>query len=120
MQADTRRVLSALPSSLFGRGGFFMSNSSAEQLQGDSLEASLTVQNLERSAMCYTDVLGFNEDRRYQREGKLMAVSLKAGAVRILLTQDNGFKGLGRTKGVGISLQISSHQSAHAVLVHIM
>ncbi len=30
--------------------GFFMPNSSTEQLQGDSLEASLTVQNLERRA----------------------------------------------------------------------
>lgn len=89
-----------------------MSNSPAEQLQGDSLEASLTVQNLERSAMWYTDVLGFDEDRRYQREGKLIAVSLKAGAVRILLTQDDGAKGLDRAKGVGFSLQISTQQSA--------
>jgi uncharacterized glyoxalase superfamily protein PhnB len=89
-----------------------MSNSPTEQLQGDSLEASLTVQNLERSAKWYADVLGFNEDRRYQREGKLIAVSLKAGAVRILLTQDDGAKGLDRAKGVGFSLQISTHQSA--------
>ena len=83
-----------------------MSNSPIEQLHGDSLEASLTVQNLERSAMWYGDILGFNEDRRFQREGKLIAVSLKAGAVRILLTQDDGAKGLDRAKGVGFSLQI--------------
>jgi uncharacterized glyoxalase superfamily protein PhnB len=89
-----------------------MSNKPTEQLQGDSLEASLTVQNLERSATWYADVLGFNEDRRYQREGQLIAVSLKAGAVRILLTQDDGTKGLDRAKGIGFSLQISTHQSA--------
>ena len=84
----------------------------SEQLQGDSLEASLTVKNLERSAMWYADVLGFNEDRRYQREGKLMAVALRAGAVRVLLTQDDGAKGLDRAKGVGLSLQITTRQSA--------
>jgi uncharacterized glyoxalase superfamily protein PhnB len=92
-----------------------MSNSPIERLNGDSLDASLTVQNLERSATWYADVLGFDEDRRYQREGKLLAVSLKAGAVRILLTQDDGAKGLDRAKGVGFSLQISTQQSADAL-----
>jgi len=89
-----------------------MSNSRDEQLQGDSLEASLTVASLERSAMWYADILGFHEERRYQRESKLIAVALKAGAVRILLTQDDGAKGLDRAKGVGLSLQITTHQSA--------
>jgi uncharacterized glyoxalase superfamily protein PhnB len=92
-----------------------MSNSPIERLNGDSLDASLTVQNLERSATWYADVLGFDEDRRYQREGKLLAVSLKAGAVRILLTQDDGAKGLDRAKGVGFSLQITTQQSADAL-----
>ncbi len=86
-----------------------------EQLQGDSLEASLTVRSLEQSAMWYADVLGFSEDRRHQREGRLIAVSLKAGAVRILLTQDDGAKGLDRVKGEGLSLQITTHQSADAL-----
>jgi uncharacterized glyoxalase superfamily protein PhnB len=89
-----------------------MSNSPTDQLQGASLDASLTVENLERSTAWYTSVLGFSEDRRHQREGKLIAVSLKAGAVRILLTQDDGAKGLERAKGVGFSLQISTRQSA--------
>ena len=38
-----------------------------EQLQGHSLEASLTVRNLEQSARWYADVLGFSEDRRHER-----------------------------------------------------
>lgn len=45
----------------------------------------------------------------------MIAVSLKAGAVRILLTQDDGTKGLDRIKGVGLSLQITTHQSADAL-----
>jgi uncharacterized glyoxalase superfamily protein PhnB len=87
----------------------------AEQLLGDSLDASLTVKNLEQSARWYVDVLGFSEDRRYEREGRLLAVSLRAGAVRILLSQDDGAKGLDREKGAGLSLQITTQQSADAL-----
>ncbi|MCK9410063.1 MAG: VOC family protein [Bacteroidetes bacterium] len=83
-----------------------------EQLHADSLEASLTVGNLEQSVLWYTDVLGFIEDRRHERGGKLIAISLNAGAVRILLTQDDGAKGMNRTKGDGLSLQITTHQNA--------
>jgi uncharacterized glyoxalase superfamily protein PhnB len=84
-------------------------------LQGESLDASLTVEHLERSAGWYAEVLGFSEERRHEREGRLIAVVLKAGAVRILLTQDDGTKGLDRAKGVGFSLQITTHQSADAL-----
>jgi catechol 2,3-dioxygenase-like lactoylglutathione lyase family enzyme len=51
-------------------------------MQGDSLEASLTVKNLENSVVWYTDVLGFTVDRRHERGGKVIAVSLQARAVR--------------------------------------
>ena len=90
-----------------------------EQLQGDTLQASLTVIDLERSAKWYVDILGFIEDRRHEREGRLIAVSLRAGAVRILLTQDDGAKGLDRVKGVGLSLQITTQQSADALAARI-
>lgn len=92
-----------------------MSNSPIEQLRGESLEAALTVKNLEESARWHVQVLGFSEDRRYEREGRLIAVSLKAGAVRILLTQDDGAMGFDRAKGIGLSLQITTHQSADAL-----
>ena len=84
-------------------------------MRADSLEASLTVQDLERSARWYADVLGFSEDQRHQREGRLIAVSLQAGAVRILLVQDDGAKGLDRAKGVGFSLQITTREDADAL-----
>jgi uncharacterized glyoxalase superfamily protein PhnB len=60
-------------------------------------------------------VLGFTEARRYEREGQCFAVALQAGAVRILLTQDDGSKGWDREKGAGMSLQITTHQSADAL-----
>ena len=84
-------------------------------MQADSLEAALTVANLEHSAAWYCDALGFAIDRRHEREGRLIAISLRAGAVKILLAQDDGAKGLDRIKGVGISLQITTSQDAHEV-----
>lgn len=83
-----------------------------ETLQADSLEASLTVADLERSEAWYCDALGFSVDRRHERGGRVIAVSLRAGAVRILLSQDDGAKGLDRRKGEGISLQITTSQPA--------
>lgn len=77
----------------------------------------LTVKHLEQSTMI--DVLGFAVDRRHEREGKLIAVTLRAGAVRILLTQDDGAKGLDRAKGEGLSLQITTSQSVDAVAAEI-
>jgi catechol 2,3-dioxygenase-like lactoylglutathione lyase family enzyme len=91
----------------------------AEPLQGESLDASLTVADLERSAAWYTTVLGFTVDRRHDRDGKLIAVSLKAGTVRILLTQDDGAKGLNRARGEGFSLRITTRQDIDSLAAAI-
>jgi uncharacterized glyoxalase superfamily protein PhnB len=84
-------------------------------LTGVSLAASLTVNDLEKSTAWYLGVLGFAVDRKHEREGKLMAVSLRAGDVRILLTQDDGAKGLDRVKGDGFSLMITTSQNIDEV-----
>ena len=83
-----------------------------DPLVADSLEASLTVDQLDRSVSWYCGAPGFVVDRRHERDGRLVAVSLRAGAVRILLSQDDGTKGTGRRKGEGISLQITTSQRA--------
>ena len=88
-------------------------------LQAESLEASLTVGHLDRSVAWYCDAIGFVLDRRYERGGQLTAVSLRAGAVRILLSQDDGAKGAERVKGEGISLQITTSQKAEEVASRI-
>jgi uncharacterized glyoxalase superfamily protein PhnB len=87
--------------------------------QADSLEASLTVGSLERSVAWYGDALGFAIDRRHERDGRLFAVSLRAGAVRLLLSQDDGAKGADRVKGVGISLQITTSRKAEEVAARL-
>lgn len=81
-------------------------------LQGLVLSASLTVNDLQKSLAWYRDVLGFTVHQNHEREGRLLAVSLRAGDdVRILLAQDDGAKGWDRAKGEGFSLMITTNQS---------
>jgi catechol 2,3-dioxygenase-like lactoylglutathione lyase family enzyme len=84
-------------------------------LVAQSLEASLTTADVVRSRDWYRDVLGFEVDREFQRDGSLFAVSMRAGSIRILLTQDNGAKGTDRPKGEGFSLQITTPQDIDAI-----
>src|SRR5262249_52704150 len=92
-----------------------MDQTQSESFQGHDLAASLTVNDIAKSLAWYRDVVGFTVDREYQREGKLMAVSLRAGPVRVLIGQDDGAKGMDRVKGVGFSLQITTSQSVDAI-----
>jgi lactoylglutathione lyase len=85
-----------------------------ESFRGRSLAASLTVSDLPRSLAWYRDVVGFTVDRKFEREGRLTAVALKAGAVELLLTQDDGAKGAERVKGAGFSLMITTTQDVNA------
>ncbi len=81
-----------------------------ESFRARSLQASLTVKDLRLSTAWYRDVLGFFVGQQFERDGKLRAVELRAGAVQILLTQDDGARGLDRQKGEGFSLQITTTQ----------
>jgi len=90
-----------------------------ESLRAKSIAASLTVNDLPKSLAWYRDVVGFTVDEEYQREGKLQAVSLKAGDVRILLGQDNGAKGWDRAKGVGFSMMLTTSQDVDAIAARI-
>lgn len=78
------------------------------QLVGQSLQASLTVKDLDASVRWYTEALGFTESRRIDRDGHLRSVVVQAGDVRIVLNQDDGAKGWERIKGQGMSFQIST------------
>jgi hypothetical protein len=49
------------------------------------------------------------------RDGRLVAISLKAGSVELLIGQDDGAKGWDRVKGEGLSLQTSTTQKLDAL-----
>ena len=86
-----------------------------ESFRARALMAAFTVNDLAKSLAFYRDVIGFTEDRRHERDGKLVAISLKAGDVELLLGQDDGKKGVDRVKGVGCSLQFTTTQDIDAL-----
>ena len=90
-----------------------------ETFRASALGASLTVENLRASLAWYRDVVGFHVDREIERDGTLRAVALKAGAVRILLNQDDFAKGRDRIKGQGLSLMFTTAQSVDDVAARI-
>jgi uncharacterized glyoxalase superfamily protein PhnB len=84
-------------------------------LQGTGLNASMTVNDIEKSLTWYQNVLGFSVVQKYEREGRVVAVSLAAGDARVLIGQDDGAKGWDRVKGVAISLQITTNQNVDEI-----
>ena len=89
-----------------------------DRLKARTLGVSLTVNDLERSLVWYRDVVGFDVDQRYEREGRLMAVALAAGDVKILLTPDDGRRGE-RKKGEGFSMQLITPQNVDGIAARI-
>ena len=63
--------------------------------------------------------MGFTVDQQHERGGKVMAVSLRAGDVKILITQDDGSKGWDRAKGEGFSLMITTDQNVDEIAARI-
>jgi uncharacterized glyoxalase superfamily protein PhnB len=83
--------------------------------QAASLSASLTVRDLQASVAWYRDVLGFRVEREMAADGRVRAVAMSAGAVRFLLNQDDGAKGLDRVKGAGMSLMFTTSQDIDGI-----
>jgi uncharacterized glyoxalase superfamily protein PhnB len=81
-----------------------------ETFRARTISASLAVKDLEKSLTWYRDRVGFFVEEKIQRGGKLNAVSLKAGDVRILISQDDGGTGWDRVKGAGFTLHFTTTQ----------
>ena len=102
-----------------GSAGEDAGSAAPEPLSATTLSASLTVEMIQTSLDWYRDMLGFTVTRTFEREGKLFAVSLRAGVVPFLLTQDNGERGTGRLKGEGISLRLTTSQNVDDLATRI-
>ena len=76
-------------------------------LRGTSVTPSLTVNNLQQSIDFFTG-LGFEVEERWEDNGALLGVMLKAGEARLGLSQDDGKKGRDRIKGVGVRIYIEA------------
>jgi uncharacterized glyoxalase superfamily protein PhnB len=91
-----------------------------ETLRLRSIMPALTVNDLEVSLAWYRDVLGFHVAEEFSRDGKLMGVRLQAGAVVLLLAQDDFAKGRDRTKGVALRLFCATLQEIDALAAAIV
>lgn len=76
---------------------------------------AFTVNDLDRSLAWYRDVLGFSVGERWEQDGKLMGVSLKAGKVDFMIAQDDWKKGRDRKKGDGFRLYCTTTQNVDAL-----
>ena len=78
-----------------------------EAVQISAIVPTLTVDDLQKSIAFY-EALGFAIDERWEEQGTLRGVMLRAGKTQIGLNQDDWKKGRDRKKGIGVRLAIST------------
>jgi uncharacterized glyoxalase superfamily protein PhnB len=78
-------------------------------LQATSIAPGFTVNDITTSIKFY-EGLGFVVEERWESEGVLNGVMLRAGEARIGLSQDDWKKGRDRVKGVGTRMWIGTKQ----------
>lgn len=83
-------------------------------MQGKSIMPSLTVNDLKASEAFFTG-LGFEIEDRWEKDGQLLGLMIKAGEARLGLSQDDGKKGKDRVKGVGVRIYIEADGDIDAV-----
>jgi uncharacterized glyoxalase superfamily protein PhnB len=93
--------------------------SEPEAFRARTLSVSMSVKDLDSSVDWYCHAIGFVVDKSYEREGRTTSVALKAGAVRLLLNQDDGAKGTDRVKGAGMSLFFTTVQNVDVLAERI-
>ena len=91
-----------------------MATTTQEALQIGSIMPNFTVDDLQRSIAFY-EALGFKVDERWEENGTLLGVMLRAGKSQIGLSQDDWKKGRDRNKGVGMRLFISTPQNVDEI-----
>ena len=82
-----------------------------ETFRARGLTPSLTVNDLKQSLAWYETVLGFTVEDRWESDGALRGVELKAGATRLMLNQDDWARGRERLKGEGFRLWFDTAQN---------
>src|SRR5687767_12471178 len=79
-------------------------------LEVREMAPSFTVNDVEKSLAWYRDVLGFAVGERWESNGKLEGVEMKAGRLVIMLGQDDWKKGRNRVKGEGVRMFFTTDQ----------
>jgi uncharacterized glyoxalase superfamily protein PhnB len=79
------------------------------RLQATSVSPTLTVDDLQES-LAFFEGLGFGVEERWEEDGVLLGVMLRAGEASINLSQDDWKKGRGRQKGLGMRIFVTTSQ----------
>jgi predicted lactoylglutathione lyase len=87
-----------------------------EALQVSTVVPSLTADDLQKSITFY-EGLGFVVDERWEDNGTLLGVMMRAGKSQIGLSQDDWKKGRDRKKGVGMRVFMSTTQNVDEIAV---
>jgi uncharacterized glyoxalase superfamily protein PhnB len=87
-----------------------------EALQISAIVPSFTVDDLQKSITFY-EALGFTVDERWEDNGTLLGVMLRAGKNQVGLSQDDWKKGRDRKKGIGVRLYMSTTQNVDEIAV---
>jgi catechol 2,3-dioxygenase-like lactoylglutathione lyase family enzyme len=101
------------------RGSSRADRQQPESLRLRSMMPSFTVNDLERSVAWYSDGLGFYVAERWEEEGRLKGVMLKAGACEVGLSQDDFSRGRDRPKGVGFRIWSETAQDIDAIAARL-
>jgi uncharacterized glyoxalase superfamily protein PhnB len=80
------------------------------RLQAKTLSPTLTVDDL-RKSIAFFEGLGFAVDERWEEQGQLLGVMLRAGEAQIGLSQDDWKKGRDRRKGEGMRIYVDTTQN---------
>ena len=85
-----------------------------EALQVSTILPSFTVDDLQKSIAFY-EALGFTVDERWEDNGTLLGVMMRAGKHQIGLSQDDWKKGRDRKKGIGMRVYLSTTQNVDEI-----
>ena len=91
-----------------------MATTTQEALQIGTIMPNFTVDDLQRSITFY-EALGFKVDEKWEENGQLLGVMMRAGKSLIGLSQDDWKKGRDRKKGIGTRLMISTPQNVDEI-----
>jgi uncharacterized glyoxalase superfamily protein PhnB len=79
-------------------------------LQAKTIAPGFTVDDLQRSVRFF-EGLGFGVEERWEENGVLLGMMVRAGDARVNLTQDDWKKGRNRVKGLGMRIFIGTTQN---------
>jgi uncharacterized glyoxalase superfamily protein PhnB len=89
-----------------------------EALQVTGIIPTLTVDDLQKSITFY-ETLGFTAGQRWEDNGTLMGIMMRAGKTQFGLSQDDWKKGRDRQKGLGVRMILETTQNVDELAARV-